>query len=97
MEFPVPWALSEQFSHLITEQSMYDLFKTTSLTTTAFNDWSEEALIWRQRQTAKPVKSNKNTLSPSMILGDQFNLMGKNVQANLERQAIRIVEIVLTR
>ncbi|WP_293266547.1 class I SAM-dependent methyltransferase [Neptunomonas sp.] len=96
MQFPVPWARHPALSHLISTRDMNDLVNSTSLTIRSMEDWTAEALSWRNRQTNKQKKPQTPVVSPSMILGSEFTLMGKNVQRNLENDAIRIVEWVLS-
>ena len=95
MLFPVPWASSPELSHLICKTAISDLIKTTDMKIESIEDWSAEALSWRTRQTNKQDTSHTPVVSPGMILGNDFALMGENVQRNLENCAIEIVEIVI--
>jgi ubiquinone/menaquinone biosynthesis C-methylase UbiE len=95
MKYPVPWARQPELSHLIDQNEIMALAGTASLHIESIEDWTDEALTWRTRQTNKQATPQIPVVSPSMILGPEFSLMGKNVQNNLHCGAIRIIEIVL--
>ena len=96
MQFPVPWASTPALSHLISSTEIRELISSASMKIRSIEDWSEEALSWRTRQTSKQQKPQTPVVNPGMILGSDFALMGKNVQRNLENNAIEIVEIVIS-
>ena len=64
----------------------------------AVEDWSEEALAWRQRQLKKEEagQPDRVALSPALVLGSRFAEMARNLVLNLESDAIRVVEVVAT-
>ncbi|WP_028470922.1 class I SAM-dependent methyltransferase [Neptunomonas japonica] len=95
MLFPVPWARHPELSHLINEEEITELIDTAEMRIQSIEDWTEEALTWRTRQTNKQETPQAPVVSPNMILGSEFSLMGKNVQRNLQCNAIRIVELVI--
>ncbi|BBB29592.1 class I SAM-dependent methyltransferase [Neptunomonas japonica] len=95
MQYPVPWARHPELSHLISEEEITALINTTHMQIQSMEDWTEEALTWRARQTSKQETPQAPVVSPNMILGSEFAIMGKNVQRNLQCNAIRIVELVI--
>jgi ubiquinone/menaquinone biosynthesis C-methylase UbiE len=99
MLFPVPWARTKDISHLTSEKNLIALIDEASLRIESINDWSEEAILWRTRQTNKQTSPQTSSqgpvVSPAMILGCDFIQMSKNVQSNLQNGAIRIVEILI--
>lgn len=95
MQFPVPWARHPELSHLIDEEELTTLIKAATMSLQSIEDWTTEALTWRTRQTSKQETPQAPVVSPNMILGPEFALMGKNVQSNLQCSAIRIVELVI--
>ncbi len=56
MTYPVPWARSAESSPLPTIESLTDLFESVGASHLEYQDWSEEALVWRQRQSQKERK-----------------------------------------
>ncbi|MGY8869849.1 MAG: class I SAM-dependent methyltransferase [Pseudomonadales bacterium] len=96
MQFPVPWARHPEISHLINEEEITALINTAKMQIQSIEDWTAEALSWRTRQTNKQETPQAPVVSPDMILGSEFALMGKNVQCNLQCSAIRIVELVIS-
>ncbi|WP_372737226.1 class I SAM-dependent methyltransferase [Neptunomonas sp.] len=96
MLFPVPWASTSDLSHLISSAEISALISSVSMKVESMQDWSAEALSWRSRQTSKQQTLHAPVVTPGMILGSDFALMGKNVQRNLEKSAIEIVEIVIS-
>ena len=97
MQFPVPWASTSELSHLISSAEIRELISSASMNIQSIEDWSAEALSWRARQTNKQQKTHAPVVTPGMILGADFALMGKNVQRNLESGAIEIAEIVISK
>jgi len=97
MVYPVPWARKQEDSHLMQEQAFLDLLKAANFSVECFDDWSQDALAWRQRQATKEanIEQQKPPVSPAMILGPEFKQMGANIMRNLSSQAARVVEIVL--
>ncbi len=94
MQFPVPWASQPDHSHLIEEEALLSLLNEKGFVISSIEDWTQEALLWRTRQTAKANKVQKPSLTPALVLGPNFSVMGSNVQKNLADSAIRIVEVV---
>lgn len=99
MRFPVPWAEDDRHSHLLPESVLTARLQEAGFTSLQVDDWSEEALDWRRRQLSKERSGapSRAPLSPSMVLGDRFQAMGRNLVLNLEAGAIRVVEVVAQR
>ncbi|WP_370278531.1 class I SAM-dependent methyltransferase [Pontibacterium sp.] len=98
MRYPVPWARSAEDSHLRTEAELRAMLHDSGFQIEMFNDWSEEALAWRQRQAEKEKQSGGAStpppVSPALILGPEFGQMGPNVMRNLSGHAARVVEVI---
>lgn len=106
MQYPVPWARNAQLSHLVAQQQLQGLLQDGGFGDISIEDWSQEALAWRQRQTSKENSKERSkedngagsgstpAVSPALILGPEFARMGMNVMKNLESDAIRVVEVV---
>lgn len=99
MRFPVPWAEDATHSHLLPAAELQQQLDQAGFSRIEMDDWSEEALAWRQRQREKEDsgQSARAALSPALILGERFKAMGGNLVFNLEHQAIHVVEITARR
>jgi len=96
MCYPVPWARTQQQSHLASKQQLFSLIQTAGFQIDHYDDWSAEALSWRQKQVQKEqqIAPKPAVLSPAMILGPEFKYMGQNLVKNLAADAIRVIELV---
>lgn len=96
MIYPVPWARSEKGSHLVSEMSLRSFLTQANFTIESFEDWSQDALLWRQRQATKEanMEQKKPPVSPALVLGPEFQVMGGNVMKNLSSHAACVVEVV---
>lgn len=71
MVYPVPWARNAESSHLITPQQLHNLLSESGFELQQHNNWSQQALEWRKRQSSKEQgskeQSNKeqNTKEPA--------------------------------
>lgn len=99
MHYPVPWARTADQSHLISYTALYELLQASGFRLKRAENWSEDALQWRQRQAAKEKENEKEKkpeapqISPSQILGEDFNKMGPNVIANLTEGAVEVWQL----
>lgn len=103
--YPVPWAGDEANSHLLSQAALLTQLSNAGLTVTSEQNWSAEALEWRQQQSRKeaqppvpeqsPTKPNPlHKLSPREIFGTRFMKMATNLLANLQSGAIEVHEII---
>ncbi|WP_417222109.1 class I SAM-dependent methyltransferase [Amphritea sp.] len=94
MRYPVPWASCAEQSHLLTFEAINGLLQQHNFSLERAENWSSDALQWRQRQAKKEdsVKSPA-PLSPSKILGETFSQMGPNVMANLNAGAVEVWQL----
>ncbi|BBB26628.1 class I SAM-dependent methyltransferase [Amphritea japonica] len=99
MRYPVPWARAAEQSHLITLTELTNLLTSSGFTLDHTDHWSEEALAWRKRQANKETNpENRSTdrippISPTQILGDDFNKMAPNLIANLSSGSIEVWQL----
>jgi len=95
MRYPVPWAEDAAHSHLLPAAELQQQLQQAGFNHIETDDWSEEALSWRQRQREKEGSGQaaRAALSPTLILGKRFKAMGENLVFNLEHLAIRVVEV----
>lgn len=99
MRYPVPWARTAEQSHLIALTELTDLLAESGFTLHNTDHWSDEALAWRKRQTSKETSTenrsvdNRPPISPSQILGEDFNKMAPNLIANLSSGSIEVWQL----
>ncbi len=94
--YPVPWASDATNSHLISLPALLAQLSTAGFTVTSAQDWSAEALVWRQQQSHKEADTEAMSvkLSPQMIFGKRFSLMATNLLSNLKHGAIQVHEVI---
>ncbi|WP_027856446.1 class I SAM-dependent methyltransferase [Marinobacterium jannaschii] len=97
MRYPVPWASTAELSHLVSVETLRAMVA-GQFSAISIDDWTADALSWRQRQLQKERKAQASSnpqagLSPALVLGAEFPRMGANVAQNLESGAIRVVEL----
>ncbi|WP_290699836.1 class I SAM-dependent methyltransferase [Amphritea sp.] len=101
MRYPVPWARTADQSHLLTLRELTEILEVSGFTLDNTDHWSEEALAWRKRQTSKENNTDTPTkkitpISPTQILGDDFNKMAPNLIANLSGGSIEVWQLSCT-
>lgn len=99
MRYPVPWARTADQSHLLTLTELTELLQVSGFTLDNTDHWSEEALAWRKRQASKENNTHTNKappISPTQILGDDFNKMAPNLIANLSSGSIEVWQLSCT-
>jgi len=94
--YPVPWAMSPEESFLLNESDLSALLIESGYEIRFVTDWTEDALHWSERQQNKDTKSSPYlpVVQPSMILGHSINKMAQNVNRNLLKGSIRVIEVV---
>ncbi|XKH59040.1 class I SAM-dependent methyltransferase [Halomonas sediminis] len=101
LRYPVPWASDPQHSCLMPTAMLLEKMRKAGFHLDHVEDWSADALAWRQRQREKETLSTQHdsqtkpapALSPQLIFGQRFMEMGKNLVKNLADEAIQVVEI----
>ncbi len=94
MRYPVPWAREAGNSHLVVADVLESSLQAAGFHSITIDDWSADALQWRQRQHQKETGRDRPVLSPAMILGPEFKQMGANVLHNLAQDAAQVTEIM---
>ncbi len=94
--FPVPWALKPEQSFLIYESDLITLLIESGYEIRCVTDWTKDAINWSERQQHKDKNSNQCSpvIAPSMVFGHSINKMIQNVNLNLLKGSIRVMEVV---
>lgn len=98
---PVPWARQEATSHLRRRQSLERALVDAGFLPLQVRDVSESALAWGRRHTRREKSADveppggdppPGLPGPSLIFGDDFGRMGRNLGENLAADRVRILE-----
>ncbi|MDN3557939.1 class I SAM-dependent methyltransferase [Halomonas maura] len=88
LALPVPWARRAATSHLACRASLTGTLAEAGFRAVHLEDVTESALAWRRkhgRRAAPPLPG------PSLIFGDDFAAMGRNLHDNLADDRVRIL------
>lgn len=94
--FPVPWALCKEESKLLTKEEISSSLHAQGLHINRETNLTDKTLAWFTKQHNKRVETNETGLNPSLVLGNQFKLMAKNVYSNLASGAIEVIQYEIT-
>lgn len=96
LTYPVPWARQAQHCQLATLADLETTLSSQHFAIKQFSDLSLQTLTWRNRQTEKEHRApqSQSRLNPSLIFGKDFVQMGKNLQRNLNAQAVIAIELL---
>ncbi|APE30299.1 methyltransferase type 11 [Halomonas aestuarii] len=97
---PVPWARDAATSHLRAREALEALLVEGGFAPVAVQDVTEAALDWRRKHSrreaseAPPGASHQAPAlpGPSLIFGEAFAQMGRNLRDNLAADRVRILE-----
>lgn len=94
--FPVPWALNPEESFLLNESDLTTLLIESGYDIRFVKDWTKDALNWSDRQKNKDKQGSTYlpVVEPSMVFGHSVNKMVQNVNLNLLKGSIRVIEVV---
>ncbi|MCG5511249.1 class I SAM-dependent methyltransferase [Ectothiorhodospira lacustris] len=92
LQLPVPWADLPRHSHLPDLATLKVRLETIGLRPLFMEDISEQALQWRRKHTGREARGESGALNPSLIFGERFFVMGRNVMENLAAGRIRIIQ-----
>jgi SAM-dependent methyltransferase len=95
LQFPVPWASTSQYSHLLTATETLALLTKEGFESHIWDDVSARALEWfKVRETANAF-NNAGRLNLGVVMGDKFRLMATNYRRNLEAGTCGVLQAVL--
>lgn len=101
LALPVPWASHAQQSHLPSLSELVEQLARHRFKPLHCQLITDKALQWRtkhtQREQGQSTEGNiqrQSPLSPTLVFGERFMTMGKNVQQNLADGKVQILEAV---
>ena len=95
--FPVPWAGSAEWSHLMKPAGVREAVLATGLKERHWRDLTEDAKAWSEKAVAAQAAAKSSAKAPSgpaLILGPDFARMVDNLRRNLFEDRIAIVQAV---
>ncbi|MEQ6888958.1 methyltransferase domain-containing protein [Halomonas sp. CS7] len=100
LRLPVPWARDAATSHLRTREALAALLAEGGFAPVAVHDVTEAALGWRRKHSRREAVEAAPGASPqapalpgpSLIFGEAFAAMGRNLRDNLAADRVRILE-----
>jgi SAM-dependent methyltransferase len=100
LRFPVPWSRGPETSFLMTPSAMRATLERQGFRVIAWNDGTEAALSWVEKQIAKgqaPVPASPSRLGLHIAMGPEFPEMTANFARNLREGRAGLVQAVLER
>jgi ubiquinone/menaquinone biosynthesis C-methylase UbiE len=94
--FPLPWASTAEWSHLMTPAGVREAIAATGLHERHWRDLTEEAKVWSEKAVAAQA-SSRGPSGPALILGPSFSEMIANLRRSLFEDRIAIVQAVFDR
>ena len=94
LALPVPWARTAATSHLQGREALRVSLEEAGFVPVCVRDVTESALAWRQKHVRRESGEEKTAPlpGPSLIFGDEFVEMGRNLRDNLAAGRVRILE-----
>ncbi len=92
LDFPVPWAESQDSSYLVSSEKMHDYLTTAGFENIITDDRSEFAMAYFDRQIAGADKPS--ALGPHLVMGDTVREKFGNIKGNMVKD--RIAPVLMT-
>lgn len=97
LTFPVPWARDATTSFLLTSDAMREILTSSGFEVLSWRDTTDKALAWSAEQAAHRGTTAPSPFTLGLIMGGDFGLMMKNLNANMLNGRVRLVETVVRR
>lgn len=94
LALPVPWARTAATSHLQRRETLEASLGAAGFIALEVRDVTEAALAWRQSHGRREAEAqpDRRRPGPTLIFGDDFPEMGRNLAGNLAAGKVRILE-----
>ena len=92
--FPVPWARQPETSFLVTPDELRALLDQAGFRIADWADTTQAARGWFASQSEKFRQHGLPSLGIQLLLGPDFQVMGRNQRRNLEEGRIVLAQIV---
>src|SRR5690554_5930187 len=104
LALPVPWARTSDSSHLRESRQLHRILAWSGFKLVELEDVTAQALAWRQHHTPREAlgqeqkkeqeqerKPASSLPDPTLIFGEEFAQMGRNLRDNLAADKVRVV------
>ena len=95
--FPVPWATTVEGSSLVTESGFRLHLAEAGFSVTDWQDVTADSADWFEAMFAKAAAGQASKLNLSVLLGERFPEMARNVHRSLVESRIKVVMAVCKR
>jgi SAM-dependent methyltransferase len=95
--FPVPWARTQEISHLQSMEAMQKTILDAGFVLVAWNDVTEGALRFLDAMLARSSKAETPGLGLHLVLGPDFPEMVRNFRKNLVEERCGVVQALFQR
>jgi cyclopropane fatty-acyl-phospholipid synthase-like methyltransferase len=95
--FPVPWARTQEISHLQSMEAMSKTILDAGFVLVAWNDVTEDALRFLDAMVARSRNAETPRLGLHLVLGPDFSEMVRNFRRNLAEERCGVVQAVFQR
>ncbi len=95
--FPVPWARTQEISHLQSMEAMSKTILNAGFVLVAWNDVTKDALQFLDAMVARSRNAETPRLGLHLVLGSDFSEMVRNFRRNLAEERCGVVQAVFRR
>jgi SAM-dependent methyltransferase len=95
--FPVPWARTQEISHLQSMEAMSKTILDAGFVLVAWNDVTKDALRFLDAMVARSRNAATPRLGLHLVLGADFSEMVRNFRLNLAEERCGVVQAVFQR
>ncbi len=93
--YPVPWALDQRTSFVVTEPDMRELLAQSGFSPVSWEDKTEAALLWFQDMQMKWAGAQPSALGIHVLIGPEIRAMSSNLRTNLQEGRAKLVQVVM--
>lgn len=97
LQYPVPWAMSEESSHLVTPEELGNLLEQAGFDLISAEDRTEIAIdYFEQRMAAAAANTSgePDPLGPQLIMGETVKEKVANIRFNVENGRVAPVQLI---
>jgi ubiquinone/menaquinone biosynthesis C-methylase UbiE len=97
LHYPVPWATVQETSFLLLPEELEAILTETGFSIRSWQDDTATALDWFGKVLTRTAEAGLPPLGLQLLLGEDFQVMLRNQFRNLQKNRIRIVQVIAVR
>jgi SAM-dependent methyltransferase len=98
LHFPVPWARTPDFSHLLNGEDLRDELRNSGFVIDSWIDLTDETVAWQRERLQPPAGSTqRSALGLHLVMGEEFPLRVGNMGRNLAEGRARVVMAIASK